>query len=134
MNMTTFVAFVLLLALSIWGRRLRESAFRRLSVEQKIQVADKLPNYTSTEMIPFAGLLLGLVGIVLFRPGWLRAGFAIVLPLFVVLVTVFHARTRHRFRGLGLPASFLSQYEHSRFVTYSAIGVPLAIVAWVLYR
>jgi sterol desaturase/sphingolipid hydroxylase (fatty acid hydroxylase superfamily) len=134
MNMATFVGFVLLFALSIWGRRLREKAFRELSIEQKIQVTDKIPNYTSTEMIPFAGLLLGLVGILLFRLAWLSVAFAIFLPLIVFLVSVLHLRTRHRFRKLGFPAAFLSQYEHSRIISYSALGVPLAIFAWVIYR
>ena len=55
MKMVTFVGFFLCLALAIWGRRLRENAFRSLSNEQTAAVIDKLPNYTSTEMIPFAG-------------------------------------------------------------------------------
>jgi hypothetical protein len=134
MNMTTFVAFVLFFALSIWGRRLREKAFRQLSVEQKVQVTDKMPNYTSTEMIPFAGPLLGLLAIVLFRLEWLSVAFAIFLPLIVLLVSVLHVRTRHRFRKLGLPAAFLSDYETSRIVSYSALAIPLAILAWVIYR
>jgi hypothetical protein len=134
MNVTTFVGFVLLFALSIWGRRLREKAFCELSIEQKVQVTDKMPNYTSTEMIPFAGLLLGLVSILLFRLAWLRVAFAIFLALVVLLVSVLHLRARHRFRKLGLPAAFLSQYEHSRIISYSALGVPLAMFAWVVYR
>jgi hypothetical protein len=134
MNVTIFVGFVLLFALSIWGRRLREKAFRELSIEQKVQVTDKRPNYTSTEMIPFAGLLLGLVGMLLFRLAWLRVAFAIFLPLIVLLVSVLHLRARHRFRKLGLPAAFLSQYQQSRIISYSALGVPLALFAWVVYR
>jgi hypothetical protein len=134
MNVTIFVGFVLLFALSIWGRRLREKAFRELSIEQKVQVTDKMPNYTSTEMIPFAGLLLGLVGMLLFRLAWLRVAFAIFLPLIVLLVSVLHLRARHRFRKLGLPAAFLSQYQQSRIISYSALGVPLALFAWVVYR
>jgi hypothetical protein len=129
-----FVGFVLLFGLSIWGRRLREEAFRGLSVEQRVQVIDKMPNYTAAEMTPFAGLLLGLVGILLFRLAWLRVAFAIFLPLIVLLVSVLHLRARHRFRGLGLPATFLSQYGNSRIVTYSALAVPLAMVAWIVYR
>jgi sterol desaturase/sphingolipid hydroxylase (fatty acid hydroxylase superfamily) len=133
-NVATFVGFVLVFALSIWGRRLREEAFRALSVEQRVQVADKMPNYTSTEMIPFAGLLLSLVGILLFRLEWLSAALPIVLLLLVLLVTVLHLRARQRFRQLGLPTTFLSQYENSRIVTYSAFAIPLAIFAWVVYR
>jgi hypothetical protein len=93
-----------------------------------------MPNYTSTEMIPFAGLLLGLVSILLFRLAWLRVAFAIFLALVVLLVSVLHLRARHQFRKLGLPAAFLSQYEHSRIISYSALGVPLAMFAWVVYR
>jgi hypothetical protein len=131
--MTTFVGFVLFLALAIWGRKLREDAFRALSLEQRAQVADKIPNYTSTEMIPFAGPLIGLVFILLFKLAWLKVGSAIFLVAIVLLVTVFHLRARHRFRELGLPAVFLSQYENSRIVSYSALGVPLTLFAWVLY-
>lgn len=61
MNMATFVGFFLFFALAIWARRLREKAFRSLSNEQMAEVTDKMPNYTSTEMIPFAGVLLGLL-------------------------------------------------------------------------
>ena len=93
-----------------------------------------MPNYTAAEMVPFAVLLLGLVGVLLFRLAWLRVALAIFLPLIVLLVSVFHLRARHRFRKLALPASFLSQYEHSRIVTYSALAVPLAMLAWVVYR
>jgi len=133
MNMATFVGFFVFFALTIWGRRLRENAFRSLSNDQRAAVTDKMANYTSTEMIPFAGALLGFVGIIMFRPGWLRVGFAIFLVVFVLLVAVFHLRARHRFRGLALPAAFLSQYENSRIVTYSAAGVLLMIGIWVLY-
>jgi hypothetical protein len=134
MKMTTFVGLALFFSLGIWGRSLREKAFRALSVEQKVQVADKMANYTSGEMIPFVGLMLGLLAIMLFRPGWLRAAFAIFVALLLVLVSAFHLRARDRFRTLGLPAAFLSQYEHSRIVAYSSLGVLLAIWAWVLYR
>ena len=134
MKMTTFAAFVLSIALSIWGRRLREQAFGVLSASEKGRVADKVPNYTSAEMLPFAALLLGLVGVVLFRLVWLKAAYSMILPLLVLLVTVFHVRTRRRFRSSGLPAAFLSAYEHSRIVTYSALVVPLALFAWLVYR
>jgi hypothetical protein len=133
MKLPVFVGFVLFVALTIWGRRLREQAFRALPIEYKVQVSDKIPNYTSTEMIPFASLLLGFLGILLFRPGWLMAGFALFLAATVLLVAVLHVRAQHRFRALGLPATFQAQYEHSRIVTYTAAGVPLAITAWVLY-
>lgn len=69
MKMTTFVGLALFFCLGIWGRSLREKAFRGLSVEQKAQVADKMANYTAGEMIPFVGLMLGLLAILLFRPG-----------------------------------------------------------------
>ena len=131
--MATVAGFFLFVALTIWGRRLREKAFRSLSNEQTAAVADKIHNYTSTEMIPFAGVLLGLLGILVFRPEWLRAGFVIVLGVIVLLVVVFHVRARRRFRELSLPAAFMSQYETSRIVTYSALGVLLAIGVWVLY-
>jgi hypothetical protein len=134
MNVTIFVGFVLLFALAISGRSLRERAFRELSVEQKVQVADKMPNYTAAETIPFAGVLLALVGILLFRLAWLRVAFAVFLPLMVLLVSVLHLRTSRRFRMLDLPAAFLSQYEHSRIISYSALAVPLAMFAWVVYR
>jgi hypothetical protein len=48
-------------------------------------------------------------------------------------VGTLHFRTRHRFRGLGLPATFLSRYEHSRIVTYSALAVLVAMAGWVVY-
>ena len=118
----------------IWGRRLRESAFRGLSTEQRISVIDKMTNYTVTEMTPLAGLILALVGLLLFRPHWLRAGFAGVTVLIVLVITVFHLRTRHRFRHLGLPTAFLSAYEYSRLVTYSGLAVILGLLALVLYR
>lgn len=133
MNMTIFVGLILFFGLSIWGRSLREKAFRELSVEQKVQVSDKMPNYTAAELIPFAGLLLALAGVLLFRLVWFRAAFAIFLLLNVVLVSVLHLRARDRFRKLGLPAPFLSQYENSRIVTYSALGVLLALFALVVY-
>ena len=97
-------------------------------------MTDKMPNYTSTEMIPFAGLLLGLVGILLFRLAWLRVAFAIFLPLIVLLVSVLHLRTSRRFRKLDLPPVFLSQYEQSRIISYGALGVPLALFTWVVYH
>ena len=131
---TTFVAFALTFALSIWGRSLREKAFRELSGSDQARVADKIRNYTATETIPFAGLLLGLVAVLLFRLAWLRLAYAIVLALLVLLVSVIHVRTRRRFRGLALPASFLAQYERSRIVSYAAFGVPLATMAWLVYR
>jgi hypothetical protein len=131
---SVFVGVVLLLGLSIWGRRLREKAFRVLSAEQRVQVVDKMPNYTAAEMIPFAGLLLGMVFILLFRLAWLRVALAMFLPLIVLLVCVLHLRARHRFRQLGLPATFLSLYGHSRIVSYSALAVPLGMVAWFVYR
>jgi len=131
--MTIFVGFIVFLGLTIWGRRLRERAFRELSVEQKAQVADKMPNYTAAEMIPFAGLLLALVSIMLFRLDWLGVAFAIFLPLIVLLVSVLHLRARHRFRKLGLPTPFLSKYENSRIVSYSALAVLLAMFTWVVY-
>ena len=59
MKMTTFVGLAFFFSLGVWGRSLREKAFRALSVEQKVQVADKMANYTSGEMIPFVGLMLG---------------------------------------------------------------------------
>jgi len=133
MNMATFVGLFLFLALAIWGRRLREKSFRLLSIEQMAAVTDKMRNYTSTEMIPFAGALLGLLGILVFRPEWLGVGYAMFLGVIVLLVVVFHWRARRRFRALGLPAAFLSQYEHSRIVSYSALGVLLGIGVWVLY-
>ena len=134
MKVTIFTGLALFFLLGIWGRRLREKAFRALSVEQKVQVADKRGNYTSGEMIPLVGLMLGLLAILLFRPGWLRGAFAIFLALLVLLVSAFHLRARHRFRTLGLPSAFLSQYEHSRIVTYSSLAVLLAIWAWILYH
>jgi len=132
--MTIFVGLILFFGLSIWGRRLRENAFRELPIEQKIMVADKMPNYTAAELIPFAGLLLGLAGVLLFRLAWFTTAFGIFLPLNVVLVSVLHLRARHRFRKLGLPTPFLSQYENSRIVTYSALAVLLALFAWFVYR
>ena len=72
MKVTIFTGLALFFLLGIWGRRLREKAFRALSVEQKVQVSDKRGNYTSGEMIPLVGLMLGLLAILLFRPGWLR--------------------------------------------------------------
>lgn len=83
---------------------------------------------------PFKVESPGLVGILLFRLAWLRVAYAIVLPLLVLLVTVVHARTRRRFRTFDLPWAFLSQYEYSRIVTYSALVVPLAMFAWIVYR
>jgi hypothetical protein len=51
MTMTIFVGCVCLFALSIWGRRLREKAFRELSVEQKpANVNDRQP--TSSQKGP----------------------------------------------------------------------------------
>ena len=134
LNVTIFVGFCCVMVLTIWGRRLRESAFRALSAEQRISVIDKLPNYTATEAIPLAGLILALVGLVLFRPQWLRVGFAVFAVLFVLVVTVFHLRTRHRFRHLGLPTAFLSAYEYSRFFTYSGLAATLGWFGWVVYR
>ena len=134
MNETIFVGLIFFFGLSIAGRRLREKAFRELSVEQKVQVADKMPNYTAAEMIPFAGLLLALLGVLLFRLAWLRTAFGIFLPLNVLLVSILHLRARRRFRKLGLPARFLSQYETSRIATYSALAILLAMFAWVAYR
>lgn len=133
-NVTTFVAFVLGVALSIWGRSLREDAFRQLSSNQQLRVSDKMPNYTATETIPFGVLLLGLVAVMLFRLAWLKVAFAIFLPAFLFFVVAIHWRTRRRFRTSGLPAAFLSQYERSRVVTYSAVCVPLALIAWLIYR
>jgi hypothetical protein len=95
---------------------------------------DKVPNYSAAEMIPLGGLTVGLVGLVLFRPQWLRAGFAVYTVLTVTLVVVFHFRTRGRFRLLGLPVTFRSAYESSRRVTYSALAVLLALFAWVVNR
>src|SRR4051794_9349676 len=86
MKMTIFAGLALVFSLGIWDRSLREKAFRALSVEQKVQVAEKRDNYTSGEMIPFVGLMLGFLAILLFRPGWLRAAFAIFLPLLVLTV------------------------------------------------
>jgi len=134
MKLTTFVAFVVSFALSIWGRRLRENAFGELSDNDRIRVSDKMPNYTSTEMVPFAGLLLGLVGILLFRLAWLRVAYSIFLPLLVLLVAGIHLRTRRRFRTFDLPAAFVSQYEQSRIVSYSALVVPFTVVGWIVYR
>jgi sterol desaturase/sphingolipid hydroxylase (fatty acid hydroxylase superfamily) len=71
MNRIIFVAFVLSFALTIWGRKLREEAFRSLLAEQRTQVADKIPNYSATEMIPFAVVILTLVWLLLFWPEWL---------------------------------------------------------------
>jgi hypothetical protein len=133
MNGTIFVAFCFVFGLTIWGRRLREEAFRALPTEQKIKVTEKVANYSSTEMIPFAALLLVLLGVLLFRPEWLRAGAAVCLTLIVVLVGMFHVRAHRRFRELGLPAAFLSQYEKSRIVTYSALAVPIGTIVWILY-
>jgi hypothetical protein len=70
----------------------------------------------------------------LFRLAWITTAFAIFLPLNMVLVSALHLRARHRFRKLGLPAPFLSQYETSRIITYSALAVLLAMFAWVVYR
>ncbi len=134
MKMTMFVGLTLFFSLGVWGRSLREKAFRALSVEQKVHVVDKMANYTSGEMIPFVGLMLGLLAILLFRPEWLKAAFLIFVLLVVVFVSAFHVRARHRFRSLGLPAAFLSQYEYSRIVAYSSLAVLLATWAWVLYR
>jgi hypothetical protein len=130
MNVGIFVGVCLTMALTIWGRTLRERAFHELSPGERSRVLDKLPNYSATEMIPFAGLTLGLVGLLLFRPVWLKAGFALYAVLTVTLVVVFHLRTRRRFRQLGLSEGFLSAYEYSRWVSYSALAVPLAFFAW----
>jgi hypothetical protein len=118
---TTVLGVLLSLALTIVGRRLREEAFRALPMEQKIEVVDKLHNYTSTELIPFTALFAGLVGVGALRPEWMTVAFAVFVLLIVPLVAVFHVRTRHRFRELGLSAAFLSQYEQSRWVSYSAV-------------
>ena len=133
MNLTTFVTFSLFFALAISGRRLRERAFRLLNAEQKAAVIDKLANYTSGEMIPFAGLLLGLLAAVIFRPDLLSAIFGAFSVAIVLLTAVFHLRARRRFSQLGLPASFLSEYETSRIVTYSALALQLGLGACALY-
>ena len=130
MNIGIFVGFCLTMALTIWGRTLRERAFRELSPGERSRVVDKLPNYSATEMIPFAVLTLGFVGMLLLRPQWLRAAFALYAVLMVALVVVFHLQTRHRFWQLGLPEAFLSKYEYSRWVSYSALAVLLAFVGW----
>lgn len=103
MNITIFVAFVLFFVLTIWGRRLREQAFRALPPEQSVNVVEKRPSYSSTEMIPFAALMLGLLSLTLFWPEWLRTGVALCLPLIVLLVGIFHVRARRRFRELSVP-------------------------------
>jgi hypothetical protein len=102
-NITIFVAFVLFFVLTIWGRRLREQAFRALPPEQSVNVVEKRPSYSSTEMIPFAALMLGLLSLTLFWPEWLRTGVALCLPLIVLLVGIFHVRARRRFRELSVP-------------------------------
>ena len=89
MNLTIFIGFVVFFALAISGRRLRERAFRELSVEQRVQVADKMPNYTAAEMIPAAGLLLGLVGVLLFRLAWLRSPWPFSCRLSCFLLACF---------------------------------------------
>ena len=134
MNMLIFVAFVLGVGFTTWGRRLRERAFLGLSLEQRVQVADKMVNYTATETIPFSVLILSLVAIQLFKPAWLKAAFAIFLPILVLLITVLHMRTRHRFRQLRFPATFVSQYENSRMVSYSGLVAPVSVFALILYR
>ena len=107
MNRTIFVAFCFVFGLTIWGRRLREEAFRALPTEQKIKVTEKMANYSSDRDDSVRRtLLLILLGLLLFRPEWLRAGAAVCLPLIVVLVGIFHVRARRRFRELGLPAAF----------------------------
>ena len=133
MKITIFVGFWFVMGLTIWGRRLRERAFCALSSEQRASVLDKLPNYSSVEMIPFAGLILGLVGLLLFRPQSLRVGFVAFAVLIVLLVAVLHLRTRDRFRQLGLPAVFVSAYEYSRFVSYSGLAATLGLFAWIIY-
>lgn len=133
MNTIIFFAFVLFFGLTIWGRRLREEAFRALSAEQRANIADKLPNYSSTEMIPFAALLLSLLGVGLFRPEWLRRGVAVCIPLIVFLVSMFHVRARHRVRAVDLPEAFLVRYERSRIVTYSALALLIGAMVWMLY-
>ena len=129
----TFLALVLFFALAIVGRRLRERAFRLLAAEQKAAVFDKMANYSSAEMIPFAGLVLGFLATTIFRPGLLKAVFGAFLVAIVLLTAAFHLRARRRFLQLGLPSSFVSAYEKSRVLTYSALAVPLALGVWVVY-
>ena len=133
MNTAIFVGFVLFFALAIWGRTLREEAFRSLTAEQRASVTDKVPNYTATEMIPFAGAILALVWLLLFWPEWLRAGASVCLSFILVLVGAFHVRARRRFRALGLPGAFLERYEKSRIVSYSALAVPMTVMLWILF-
>ena len=132
MNVLLFVTVVLFFALAITGRRLRERAFRLLSVEQKALVVDKVANYNSAELIPFAGLMLGFSATLLFRQEWLKVVLSAFLVGMVLLTAVFHVRARRRFSQLALPESFLSEYETSRIVTYSALAFPLGLGAWVL--
>ena len=132
MNVLIFVAVVLFFALAISGRRLRERAFRLLSVEQKATVVDKLANYNSAELIPFAGLMVVLSATLLFRQEWLKAVFSAFLVGTVLLTAAFHVRARRRFSQLALPASFLSEYETSRLVTYSALAFPVGLGVWLL--
>ena len=132
LNVLIFVTVVLFFALAISGRRLRERAFRLLSVEQKAAVVDKMANYNSAELIPFAGLMLGFAATLLFRHEWLKAVLSAFLVGMVLLTAAFHVRARRRFSQLALPTSFLSEYETSRIVTYSALVFPLGLGVWLL--
>ena len=129
--MAILAGLALFFALTVWGRRLRENAFRQLPPEATAKVINKLPSYTATEQIPFAGLILGLVAVLLFRNEWITIAFPTFIVLIVILVAVLHVRTRNRFRAVGLPMTFQSQYEKSRIVTYSALGVLISISVWV---
>lgn len=133
-DMATFGSVTLFFALTIAGRRLRERAFRLLSAEQKASIIDKLANYTSAELIPFASLILGFLATLALRPEWFDTMLGMLLSGIVILTVIFHFRTRRRFLRLRLPASFLSEYERSRVVSYCALAFPLGLGAWVLLR
>jgi hypothetical protein len=134
MTLTTFVQLFLVLALTIIGRHLRENAFRDLPAEHKVLVADKMANYTSVELVPFLGLTLALLALALFASEWLKRGTVVFVALVVVLVAVFHIRTRHRFRALGVPAAFFVRYETSRIVSYCALAALLSSLVWTVMR
>jgi hypothetical protein len=139
MQLITLVGLVVFVGLSIVGRRLREQAFRALPVEHRVKVIDKVANYSPAETIPFAALVLAyaalvlaLAGLGLLRLESLKLTFTVFGVLFMSLVGILHFRTRHRFHKLGLPAAFLSRYEHSRVVSYSALAILVATAVWVL--